>query len=454
MVRIEFKRELKTLLYYIRNYGSEHTKDTFDFNKGQFVTTDAQHKFMEETHKGFLLAQDRLIELLTISLKEKKDLKNNNKIINRSKVVINKDIVIEKNKNDLITITYQEKVLRSIADTIAWKMIGRDITTARRLYAGEEVIDITNSNIESCIRSVNAIMQEDSANMALISDLTSFIQVGDILSYNYKQKALEIFEVKEGKVNGEILDILKTFMSNKCKYSLAKSLELKDHNFHKQFDRVIKQADKDSSVMKTIETGEGTDLYTGLNVKIPKEAIVVDDYTDIFNPLIEKAHKKGWSIEVIDNCLLIGVYFIKKMPSSAFEAWIEPFDRITPTYDFRYSFNLPTNCPLFAHDIYDNYLIDIALGDIVIKMAVAMDDFLTLCNKAGLNYKWLSKKETARINSNVPTSNRIFELDGRGIELIIGDKNLYLGDGTILRMFSMFTKPESAIDLLKESLNY
>jgi hypothetical protein len=90
--------------------------------------------------------------------------------------------------------------LSNIADGIAIQMMSQQVHIARRLHIGEKSTKLfENANIEHTIKEADKI-NEDPGNFAQISDLTSFVQIGDLL-IAHKTPGLCISEIKEGKTN-------------------------------------------------------------------------------------------------------------------------------------------------------------------------------------------------------------------------------------------------------------
>jgi len=163
----EFERELKSLIYYIREYGIQHA----DIKLNDIETnSEIQHQFVSSVHKGFSLAQQSVISCLTKILLEQKLVKANIKKSNVEKSKNEKAILNER----LQQLKYQEHVLRRIVDSIAWQILQYDLTSIRRLYHGHALIDITDSNIDSCIRASKNIANENPLHFALINDISSF----------------------------------------------------------------------------------------------------------------------------------------------------------------------------------------------------------------------------------------------------------------------------------------
>lgn len=443
MNNTKFARELKSLICYVRQYGIEHI--SFKINSIEAFPKEQEQleEFLIQVHKGFFMAQDRVIYLLKKVLLEQKELK---KTMSQVRCRHEKDKEQEV-KQSLNNVRYQERVLRKIIDSLAWQIFNYDLTTLRRLYYGQELIDITDSNLESEISFTKNYVRDNPEAFVLISDLTSFIQIGDIVTFS-KDKGAEIYELKEGPVNCKIFEVLGEFAENQCPKYLQLRLEDENESFRKHFERNIKQLSRINQVSETISKGYGTDLLMGQKVRIHQDEIVLDTYTDIVNKLLNDCNKKGYSISVIEGCLLIGVYDVRKCPSCVFDAWAKEEQIEAPIYDIRESFYDPLSFPIFLHSFSDTSIVDIILGKKVIKMTIDLKKWLNTFENDGCKVRWMSRKETARINANMKGSNKIFDINGQGIELEKNEMSMQIGTGIFSRMFTSFNTPLSIKKLL------
>lgn len=191
----KFLRELKTLIYFVREYGIQHigfkiTDDDFYDNN-----TEKIDAFYLQCHQGFYAAQDRVICILRKILSEQKRLKTTLAEARRQRHRED-EIKIDQ---ELQKAKFQERVLRKLMDAIAWQLFNYDLSTMRRLYCGEPPIDITNSNINSELSYISDYKKKYPSGFVLISDLTSFIQIGDVVTVNQYDGTC-ISELKEGSV--------------------------------------------------------------------------------------------------------------------------------------------------------------------------------------------------------------------------------------------------------------
>lgn len=446
MKDVVFYRELKILINGVRSYGIQHCCDK---NVDILMTdSDKRDDFTMQVHKGFFLAQKNAIYLLQKILREQKQLKMDLKQARRDRDKDKKSVI-----DDLIKkVKYQERVVRKAMDSIAWQLFGYDLTVMRRLYCGKELIDITDSNLDSELYYIDNYVKENPDGFVLISDLTSFIQIGDVVTFAPK-KGLQIVELKEGRTNLEMFQIIDNVIKTNCPRYLKNELEKMDKKKEEQFFRDIKQINKGIKTLQTINEGKGIDFLTGLEVKIDKDEIQLGTFGDTVNELLKECSKKGYAISVIEGCLLIGVYETDKFPSVAFDVWAKGLGITMPIVDLRHSVFDPLGYPVFLQPFKDDYILDIIQGKKVIKMTIDINAWMKTFENDGIKWRWLSKKETARINSKFNGKNGIFSLEEKGIQIENGNGvTQYIGEGVFSRVFTGFNTPSSIKKLLITSL--
>lgn len=448
MEKQEFFDEVKDILDLITQYGInnfEYKGDIFEVIKN----IKRSEEFVAKVHEGFMYAQKKIIEDLLNVLNSQKAIKNNIKNLRRIKV--DKGIIEEQN-GIYNTLKNQEIILRKLADTIAWQLIGEDITVIRRLYCANSTIDISNSNLEYDMNVINQIFEKDKTIFPLLSDITSFMQVGDVLIKDYLNNSLGIIELKEGKVNEQIEEILDKYNKTKCSYMIYNEIKDKDTNFMKQFERYIKQQIKLNSTAETINKGEGIDNATGLKVKIHNDVFVTNDFYDDINEMLEEVDEKNYSLKVIEGCLLVGVYNNKNMPiDSAFKLWKMSLNIKFPEVDITSSLAAPIAYPLFLHPFRNEDKLKLIFREKSIKLTLDINGWLELMKDFEMNYRCLSKKETSRINSK-SSKCKLFAVEGQALEVEYNKRKMIIGNGFFGRILCQFVTPKSAIRFLRNSL--
>jgi len=448
MKDIKFERELKVLLNEIRSYGIEHTQ--YGQNINDILENKNLHiEFYINVHKGFYLAQKRCILLLKQILLEKKRYKKDLKIIRQERNQEKSKELVDK----IYKVQYQEYSLRKAMDAIAWQLFGYDLSRMRRLYYGQELIDITDSNLDSEIYYVDNHMSKKPEDFVLISDLTSFIQIGDMVIMQ-PDSGLSSVELKEGEINSKVLGMLNEFTRVDCPYYLSQRLENESPKFKEQFMRDIKQLKRSYQVMDTLNKGEGEDLASGMKVKLYDEEIVLQTYSDVVEKLLNECDKKGYAISVIEGCLLVGVYKNGRFPSEVFNIWAKSLEIEMPIVDLRQSMYDPLAYPIYLQPFSDKHIIDIILGNKIVKFTIDIEKWLQTLKKENIDYRWMSKKETARANGKLKGKMGIFDLNGKGIELRSKNGMIqHLGSGVFSRMFTSLNTPSAIKKYLIEVFN-
>jgi hypothetical protein len=334
-------------------------------------------------------------------------------------------------------------ILRIFMDFIAWQFLGGQYYQVRRFCDMRKKENlrptISKSNIESVKSVVEYYHSLSPLNFALISDLTSFVDIGDILLMdNYRLRPIE---VKEGEKNEEIFNFL-------FKEKIPENLEAIDENFLKQAKRVLNQAKRGHLLYDVLKNEKGIDPFTELKTEVNKEAFVIKTYIDEFEKLITNLVVKNYSYTIIEDIISIGIYQNEIIHMGDILIPLlnkEMFGKEYPVFNYRQKFKMPISEPVFYYGLSKKTIFDILFGRINIVMSINLDKFIELCTLQGLDARYLSEKETMRRKKQgeIP----LFEFEKKNI--MIGDS--ILGDGMITRMLFDFVRPSSIIEYFKQS---
>jgi len=437
MLDSNFQKEIKSILFFALEYGMRHVDMKSWGHK--------PNAFIVKVHEGYMKAQKLIIQNLLILGKEKKRVKVRLKEFRK----IRDQESISKLENNIRKIEYKEIILRKIADSIAWTLLKHDSTKVKRLYLNNPQIEIYNSNLSHELQIIEDLFETDKLNFALLTDITSFIQIADLLIMDNETKMVGFAELKEGKINQDISNTISHFLETQCDFALYQQLKDKDEKYFKQMDRVLKQTKKTIEVVNTINTGKGKDLATGLNVLIPDEVFEPSFYESILKHMLEEVQKKNYSLRTIDNCLIVGVYNSKNAPLHlGFNGWKKTCGIDFPTVDIRVFLQDPTARPLFLCNFSIDDKIKILNGEKHILMALDFNKWLEMLKEAGVKVELLSRKETERLNK-VPDIQKPFEYQGKAIQIEYDGIKEILGGGIFEKMFNQFFRPTSIIDFIR-----
>jgi len=395
-------------------------------------------KFKKKCHEGFKIAQKLLIDEVkyyqlflrehTEQLKEFRRQRN--------------EIKENETKNKINIIKQRISTLFHIADGIAWQLIGGQIHIARRFYINQNSLKfLDSSNIEHTIKVSDSINKKPE-NFALITDLTNFVQLGDLLVRQGNK--LRIMELKEGKVNKIIEGFLKTNKNNGLVFNEQKLEDKFDSNTVKQIKRIQRQQERAKKAINIINKDEGVDPVTEENITILTPSVPTEYYYDELREMYEELKTKIWSYKVVDHCVNIGMYKGKGLGMADF-AIKQHLETYTKNYIIIDWLSITNNLsePIFAKPFPPDFIIDILTGKVKVIIGLDMDVFIELFNSFGLNTRWLSEKETTKKKQNTSMKGMVI-INKKGIVVNLpSNQEMIIYGGTISKIIYDSISPTS-----------
>jgi hypothetical protein len=372
---------------------------------------ELRNKFMSSAHKGMRAAQKEIVESIT--------------------------------GGENLTPSHFS-LYRGIADAIAWQFLGNQLCHARRLFKGHNQPNLKQCNLESVIKVSDNYVEENPDSMALISDLTSFIQVGDILTFN-PVKGIGLIEVKEGEQNYKISNFLHFFLEHKCERSFQYFAAQEGPKSIEQLGRMVRQMARMNHFGEVYKKGISIDPDTKDKVSIPEEPLIIESWEAELNQILEDSSKRGWAITVIDDCLFIGCYSKSPMLGAGhfiFNTW---FDGCGGTPDcprarLLDSMRHPLALSIFNLNIPDDYKFDLLFGRKQICMGFNVKNYIEKCRDSGLKIKTATKKQVVRMDQ---AGRRPYRYEGEAFVIGNGNNELFLMDGIFHRAMFHLQKPIS-----------
>ncbi|MCU7550426.1 hypothetical protein OCK74_14995 [Chitinophagaceae bacterium LB-8] len=448
----EFEKKVIEIADFVCEYGikSSIENSITAQEKIQEAIKGNHEKFIANCHTGFKKGQKlalRLIEDIQEKVSTlKKELKLAHKSRNRNRIA--------QIKSDIELYCYKENVIRHTMDYIAWQMIHGQLYISRRLYKGVEGDKILKySNIKS-VEAVADKINERELDFALITDITSYVQIGDLLCTIDNQVVLG--EVKEGKRNLEILEVLgevnegeATMDEMQIKYSLTK----KDME---QLLRQMKQEAELKNVTDIINTDKGIDSSTGQEIKIitPKEG-TPRFIKELYELRKQLDTRNLWAYNVIENCLHIGIFkgHFKFVGKALLKGIAEQGTKNYFIVDFLKVIE-SLNKPIFTLPVEKEFIFDILFKRVKVLFMIDLDEYIKLADKVGLIAEWATERETNKTKALTKHKN-LFVFNGQGIKVYKKgvDKDYaghWIAPGTFHKMFFEHIYPSYTL----YSLNY
>lgn len=409
----EHRNQLKTISDYAFSHGQEFLgiEKMLRIAKG---TASAKVKkiFFQKCHEGFKLAQELLIDEIqyyqSLYRTSNQDLKVSRTERNKEKQ--------KKLENDLQIVETRLSALSHIADGIAYQLLGGRIHVMRRLHIGKQ----GNSFLEfSNLSHTKAIVDQINKNpddFAFISDLSSFIHIGDLLVFSNGE--VKIVELKEGKVNQEVSGFLDNVNIKQDTLDDAKLEEKFDKHTAKQIKRNVRQRKRGMQFEEVVNNDKGIDPATGEFIHIPTPAVDSVYYNDVLGEMEDTLKSQNWAYQYLPGGVHIGMYkddallmakfaiehIVKeKTPNFILVDWQSIIDQLSE--------------PLFSKPLSPDFIIDILTGRVRVIIALDCDELIDEFNRFGLNAKWLSQKETMRLKQTNKNIQGLFEVNGRAISV-------------------------------------
>ena len=434
----EHRKKLKEIADYAFSYGVQNSG--IDFSKIENleqINLDISKFFVQKVHEGFKIAQKLLIDEINIYQDEWSSLKEKIKQSRRDSD--------KKKENELLqierVIEYRISTFSHIADGIAWQMIGGQIHIGRRLHIGERGLKSLNNNNLSHAISVADKINEDNDSFALISDLTGFVQIGDLLIK--KDNYLGIMELKEGKVNEQIADFLEKIELEGKSINEIDLEQEHDKKTVKQIKRVHRQKERMERAIEVINSDEGIDPISGSHMKVSTPKVNTEYYHDVLEDMQETLNGRNWDYNIVDGCLHIGMYKNESriMADGVIEAIVAKETDNFLIIDWM-SITENLSEPIFLKPFPTDFIIDILTGEIKVIMALNFDKMIEFFNQLGLETKWLTEKETMKHKQN-KIREGFLEVNKRGISIKVDGNDVIIYGGIISKIFYDTIRPSS-----------
>jgi len=420
---VSLRPELEDLareLYKLACEGSKPLWDEINEQEGFKGNLDLQKRFLVASHSGMNAAQRKLVEL-----------------VQSQEALTDSHLIL----------------IRGIADSMVWQLIGQQLCHARRFYKEQPPINLKESNFESVVFSAEEHARQDPGSISIISDLTSFVQVGDLLTMN-SQGRITISEVKEGKKNHEIFDFMKFFMETPCEHALSHFAQQQGKSGMKQLQRMLRQIVRMGHVADVISTGKSVDPDTDHTINIPDAFVYVPNWDEELNKILESADSNGYGYHVIDSCLFMGAYTKDGMGGYGHGMFNILFDKYeggleSPRYRLVDCMISPLALPIFNLNISNEHKFDLLFGRKNVCLGLNIIRFLERLKEIGLTVRAATKKEVSQMEQK---GAKLYKWKGEAIFVGNGKNEACLSHGLFVRILFHGLRPIETVKAIVDNL--
>ncbi|WP_147293582.1 hypothetical protein [Chryseobacterium indoltheticum] len=450
----EFKEEYKEICDLAFSYAvSNMNENICEEPNIKNWTKENKTKFLSLVNEGFKKAQNEIIDQIIFYQEKlaiaKIELKTSRK---------NRDKNLEKEiKSNIDLILYRLKLLSYIMDGIAWQLFGGQTFITKRFYIGETPKTLTNSNILH-VKNVADKINEDPLQFALISDLTNFVQIGDLVIK--RKNGVGISELKEGKINEELIEIKnKIYQSDISNEIINNTIKELDKKKLEQLQRMLKQDARMQDAIDVVNNEEGNDHKTGKEIKIISNESPTHYYHNEILRTISGLSDKNWAYLVDDLSIIhIGAYKPDSyiLSNIAIRAILDEQSKNYIIADYKQIINA-TSQPIFAKPLPPEIINEILFDDIRIIIGIDLTMFFERFEEIfGIKTEFLSRKETKKLlEENKENAKNFFAIDNRAIKFVNPKNGNYviLGGGIISKLLFDNYHPISIFEYINELLN-
>lgn len=437
--REEFEKEYREIADLIHHHGLKKTVEQTGIQPEDMQKNISKHwkEFKINVHEGFKLGQRKILDLL-IKLESEKSQLNAQKIALRGSSVKEEKLKVSAK---ITVIEDREHLLRHLMDSIVWQLIQGQLYISRRLYQGVEgKSGLLNTNIQSVVKLADEL-NSDPEDFALITDLTSYVQTGDILLL--AKSGLKVIEVKEGEKNKKSFEIIESLTKGETTIEdLAKDPQF-DRYAAEQLERNLKQKENTNRVLEIINTDKGKDKK-GNNVRI----LTPNEETPTFAKemfQLEKQLKERnfWAYDVIEDCLHIGLYKgpMRYVGHKILEGIATERGCNYVMADYK-SVTRSLNRPIFTLPFSPELIYDILFRKVIVIFMLDVDTYMQFFPEYGMTARWMSRKETAKLRDEFKPK-ELYTKDNQAIEITgkAKDVSLYVNYSTFQRIFFELVYP-------------
>lgn len=360
---------------------------------------------------------------------------------------------------------------RRVSDSILWNLLSHQRHLVKRLCLYRPRGPLAEANPDHVLRALQ-VFNQDPSSIALWNDATSLADVGDLTVFS-RDRGLHVVELKEGKVNEEILNLIEATPPDQRLSKIEEFAGRFGDSGLRQFERVLRQATRTQQVISLINDEKGVDPVTDLAIGIQELRTLDRFYDSELSWLLEEAIAGRRAVTSIDGCLW--VYADGRRDVRSQEeiqgGFVEELTRRVPSLEgvLRESFAArdarrtvmlsqgvycPVSKPLFVRDLTPQQVVAVVYGRLRTRVLLFLDweAFGRLVHECGAEFAWSTEKE-ARKQKAVPSNRRPEVVRGRLPLVHAGPVKMTIMGANMVRIMFDGLRPRTLVEQQIESAN-
>jgi hypothetical protein len=361
-------------------------------------------------------------------------------------------------------------------DSILYHVVGAKTWVIRRFLREYKIRRVDPESLRRTVEYAAELNRQDRMSFNLVADLTTVVQIGDLLSIEFPARGRlkwAIVELKAGKVNEILSGIIEE--SGGSLSAVDRELigtTLGDHAVA-QAQRMIRQRSRMAELTRILTTDRGIDLGTNREIFLTPDHVELESCSDAIEAAYTSAKLEGVGGAVVDGCLrfvaasgpvvsslgrlgLTHVFYhldgkhrecgLRDPENRGLE--LTALQSVPLFIDFvEHNMKSQLGCPLFVWR-NDTAVMDLLFGRIRLFAQFDLNAFFALAAQEGIKMSWIKGKEAEElkaISREIPGSPKAW---GIRAELADGSSQVLLL-GFIGRAIVDLTPPRELLRLIK-----
>lgn len=440
------------------------------------ITTNlsARRKFLRACHEGYDRAQKFIGQTVLQYEAQLRQAEKNLREARRNR----DDEQISAMEHQVAVFQTRQLILRRIIDGIIYLILAPDEWILRRFQIHEQIHRVDPDVLSRTLDIASARNAETRYRFSVVSDLSTSIQVGDLIEIEFPPGAPRrwtVVELKGGKTNDLLSGILEQRTQGSAN-AAAPVLPL-TRSQTQQFQRMTRQQQRQRELEKILTTDRGIDPMHQIEVRMTPDSVVLQGFGRSLARIVAQSAAAGISSTTVDECLhLIAVrsdilrgtdlgavahafFHLRPPDKECLLGTDKQLDELTAMrmipkfFDLvRHNLQVPWGMPLFVWPVTADglreHIADLVLQRIRLFAQLDMEAFFRFAGSEGVQLTWLTGKageEIKQFSAPFPdfpkaTGVRARLPDGTEQDLLIG---------FFSRIFGHLTSPRELIDLIR-----
>lgn len=348
------------------------------------------------------------------------------------------------------------QILRTFNDCILWTTFSEPSFEICRLCRNRSRGFLSDQNPHSILKVLSDLSASGNT-LAIWNDATRCIDLQDITALSLSPREMRFYEVKEGAVNLDILEVLEAKSHEAILSRMEDFFSRRGPKGLQQLERCIKQGINAEKAHALVANDCVVDPFSGVNrtVYTPKQPLTRYDSRDL-NDLLREVRTKEFASTTVDNCLHIlavnqryrrdGVSVDNLIDKELKTKMVKPstdepicHGLLISLQDTIYS---PISMPVMMRPLDPEDIADICIGNILVLFMFDMNAWGKLFRKC--RFSWSTLKEGRREKSK-PFHERQMVVNDRipMITSMANDRVIRLGDMIMPRLVCEGIAPSS-----------